>query len=370
MDWEGKEALAVQVLEIMGDAVLAHDDKLLLRGAKTRKTAGPVGGVGLDDEWWREVPKAVDEHGRDIVAGYWNSLTGESHGPNWAEARERMAKELGWKETYLRRRKLADGVWLSIKANQVDLTLANLNDDLSSRYRLALEHAVNMAARGILGYKPRAELSERNRKEAIRNRMKREFKPTEYEHEIILRGELGRETMKALKGVAESKPKIKAEAGTVYLQGYNRNSKTRVSVKYYDIGVRDAGAGGKAGEVFKLETTLHREYFRAAGLNVADMLEQPDIQEMLSGELVGRLETVLSLIQGQANGDGVMKGFQKELGLDTLAPPREIARAMLRRDMTLGERMSALERRVDRLERHAGIKEPETLPGNGGKYRN
>jgi hypothetical protein len=367
MEWEGKELLAVQVMEIMGDALIAHDDKLLLRGVKTRKTPGRNGGVGLDDEWWREVPKALDENGKYIVTGYWNSETGESHGPEWPEARERMAKEKGWQETFLRRLKLADGVWLSVKANQVDLTLANLNNDLRSRYRMALEHAVSMAVRGILRYKPRAGMSERNLMEAIRNRMKREFKPTEYEHEIILRGELGRETMKALKEAAESNPKIKAEEGTVYVQGYSRNKKTRVSVKYYDLGMRDADAGGRAGELFKLETTLHREYFRIEKLNVADMLLQPDIQAMISEELVRRLETVLSLIQCQSNGVRVMKAFQNELGLDSLSPTREMAQAMLRREMTLVERVAALERKAaDHERRLAALEADKTTKG---KYR-
>ena len=236
MEWEGKEVLAVAIMEAMGDAVIAHDDKLLLRGVKTRKTAGKAGGVGLEEEWWREVPKAVDENGRDLVIGYWNEKTGEHHGAAWAEAGEKMATEPGWKETFLRRRKLAEGVWLNIKGNQVDLTMANLNNDLRSRYRMALEHAVDMAENGILGYRPRAERKDKNRTEAIRNRMKREFKPTEYEHEIIVRGEVGRGMMEALKKVAEGKPRMKIEPGTVYLAGYKRNSKTRVSVKYYDIG--------------------------------------------------------------------------------------------------------------------------------------
>lgn len=45
--------------------------------------------------------------------------------------------------------------------------------------------------------------------------------------------------------------------------------------------------------------------------------------------------------------------------------PREIARARLRKDRTLAERVSALERRMDRVEKVVGIQEPETRPGRG-----
>lgn len=72
----------------------------------------------------------------------------------------------------------------------------------------------------------------------------------------------------------------------------------------------------------------------------------------------------------QEQGDGVMTGLQRELGLDALAPPREIARAMLRKDRTLAERVSALERRMDRVEKVVGIQEPETRPGRGENNRN
>lgn len=341
-----KEAGAVAIMEAMGDNLIAHDDKLLLRAVKTRPTAsGRNGGIGLTEDWRRFVPKAQDESGNDVVTGYWNEQTGESHGANWLETlegRERFATEEGWRKAYLRRLKLAEGVWLEISGNVVDLVIANLYADMGSRYRAALEYFIELQQRGVVRYRPKAySLEAKNRQEALRNRLKRELKPTEYEHDILFRGEIGKPMFEAFRKVAENDGRMHVEAGTVYLAGFNRYDGLRRVIKFYDIGMRE---GGEAGKLYKLETTMLKAYFKARGIRTRDMLEQPKIQEMLRADLAKSIEQALAYIPE----DGVMKAIQAELALEIDATRREITQAMLRPQRTLTKRVAELERwRID-----------------------
>ena len=343
-----KEAIAVAIMEAMGDKMIVHDDKLLLRALKTRVQTGKgrPGGVGLEEDWWRYVPIAIDNEGNQEFTGYWNQGIGEHHGTGWEatdEGRRRLEQEQGWKPTYRRRLKIGEGVYATMEGNQVDLFIGNLYENMGSRYREALGYLVDMVDRGVVRYQPRIEPSDRRKKEAIRNRMKREFKIAEYEHNVLFRGEVGRELFEQFRTIAERDKSMVLEEGTIYLKGFNRYKGLKRAVKYYDIGKRE---DSNPGEFFKLETTLLKEYFKSQGMGVSDMLEQPEIQERIKNELEKAIEGTLCLVS-----EGTMHGIQRELELEGRATVREVTRAMLSSRRTLSERVAELERKVAEHER-------------------
>ena len=348
-----KEAIAVAIMEAMGDKMIVHDDKLLLRALKTRVQTGKgrPGGVGLEEDWWRYVPIAIDNEGERKITGYWNKLTKENHGKDWKETDEgkrRWESEPGWVTTYERGLELGHRVSVAMEGNRVDLFIGNLYDNMGSRYREALGYLVDMVDRGIVRYQPKMEPNDRRKKEAIRNRLKREFIIAEYEHNILFRGDIGRELFEQFGAVAETGKDMKLEEGTIYLKGFNRYQGIKRAVKYYDIGMRE---GAEKGELFKLETTLLKAYFKAEGMGVSDMLEQPAIQERIKAGLAKEIEGALCLIAGDT-----MKQIQKELELEGGATVREVTRAMLNSRMTLSERVAELERwRIDTDRRVAAL---------------
>jgi len=229
---------------------------------------------------------------------------------------------------------------VTFEGNQVDMRIVNLYDDLESRYKSALDYLASMAGE-IIRYEPKLENpTERNRREAMRNRLKRSFHPVEYEHNIIFLGQVGRDMMRELRAAAEKDGKMHLEENTVYLEGWKKTAKQKRRVKYYDIGARDAAAGGEAGEIFKLEVTLLKEYFKGAGLAGEDLREQPEIQEAVRKELSEKVNGVLCLLE---TGGDAMKGMQFELGLSGRENTYQVAGAILNQKKTLTERVQALE---------------------------
>ena len=292
------------------------------------------------------VPIAIDKEGKQEFTGYWNKDSGEHHGAGWEatdEGRRRLEQEQGWKPTYRRRLKIGEGVYATMEGNQVDLFIGNLYENMGSRYREALGYLVDMVDRGVVRYKPIVEASERRKREAIRNRLKREFKVSKYEHNILFKGDIGQDMFTQFRQVATVDSSMRLEEGTIYLKGFKRYDGQKMAVKYYDIGMRE---GGEAGQVFKLETTLLKDYFKIAGMGVPDMLEQPVIQERIKTELEKAIEGTLCYVS-----EGTMNGIQRELGLERKATIREVSRAMLASSMTLSERVAELERKVAEHER-------------------
>ena len=329
-----KESVAFSILEKSGGPAIAHDDRLLIRGQKHE--------IGLEADW-REMTDIRHRNGEPVIVNY--VLPGIKHGDpprdildpdRWA-ALDTPAK-IFYRPQYLRGLDLGGGASISIKNNQFDLMLTNLFGNLGSRYRSALEAMVNLTARGVIKYRPRAdEPTERNRQEAIRNRLRRTTKPTEYEHDLLFAGDLGRAIYRDLwesDKVAEKIP------GTVYVKGFQKYKGIAAATKVYDIGVREGEAGG---EYFKLETTLYKAFFKAEGIGVRELTEQPAIQERMIERLYVDLAAVVKLLSGET-----MAMLQAELDLtgsrDEKRRHQTIARALLDRRQTLTERVSAIER--------------------------
>ena len=340
MGVKGKERIAVEVMRNDGRAIMCHDDKICYRAQKTG-TGGAVG-LGLTSDYWRKV-ESVMRDGKPIVTGYWNKNTGEHKGAGWAETsegRERLRAENGWKETTKKEytKGLPSGVCVTFEANQVDMRLTNLYDDLESRYRNALDYVASMAGE-IVRYEPKVENpTDRNIREAMRNRLKRSFKPVEYEHNTLFLGQVGRDMMRDFRAIAETNSKMHLEENTVYLEGWKKTAKQKYRIKYYDVGARD---GEDVGEVFKLEVTFLKEYFVSAGLAVEDLKEQPEIQEAI---LSGLAEKMVSALQLLPTGGDSMRGIQYELGLSGVPNTYQVAGEVLSSGRTLTERVQALEK--------------------------
>lgn len=338
-----KEQGAFTVMELAGEPTIAHDDKLLLRGQKHK--------VGLSVNW-KFATDIKRKNGSLVVVSYHRTGTDGEHERVSASDYEGLpsGERGGYRPQFLRGLDLGNGASLSIRDNQFDLLLTDLWEDFSSRYRLALEAMVKLQRRGVLQYIPRAERSERNTVEAMRNRLYRTCQPVEYEHDLLFAGDLGRTIFKDL---SESEGVMVTGDTTCYLQGYTRYKGIQSACKVYDIGSRE---GSDPGEYFKLETTLLKAYFKGKGIGIRNLTEQPESQETVKDRLVWSVSKVVARLRGST-----VEQLQHELGLSGGRKDRvhtDIARAMLDRPRTLTERVSALEagqrsleRRVEQLER-------------------
>lgn len=347
-----KELGAFRVAELTGEPAITHDDKLLLRGQKHL--------VGLDVDWKHRV-QIRHQNGEPIVVSYHRTLeTGEHERltvEQW-ETLPTLTERIRYSPQYLRGLDLGDGASVTMESNQFDLRLTNLFDNFGSRYRSALDVMVDLTERGVIRYTPRTEPTERNRLEAIRNRLRRTLKPTEYEHDVLIPGDLG----KAIYGDLERSEGVShVIPGTIYVKGFQRYKGLQSTVKVYDIGIRE---GLESGRWWKLETTFHKGYFKAQGIGVRELTEQPDIQDRLRERLTKDIGDVIRLLREET-----VQAIQNELDLSPGKADRrhtQIAQAILQRPRTLTDRVADLERRMDAVERRlegSGRLERSERPG-------
>lgn len=326
-----KENRAFEVMNLSEESTITHDDKLILRAVKSD--------IGLTADY-RHFVNIKKKSGEPVIVNY--ILPGETVTSISVENYERLdpLEQAGYRPQYLRGLELADGISLEMKNNQFDIRLYDLFDNLGSRYRTALDTMIELEARGILKYSPRAEENERNRKEALRQRLKRNMKPTEYEHDILIAGELGRLMYRDLEGLDGAT----VLPGTVYLTGYKKYKGQESACKFYDIGMRDRQVPG---EYFKLEVTLYKGFFKGNGLRVNDITTQAETQNRILERLAGIYGKVISRLRGDT-----LEALQTELGFTARGRDRDIHRAiafeLLKPERTLTERVTALEQAFER----------------------
>lgn len=336
-----KESDAFKMLELSGGPSIAHDDRLLIRGQKHE--------VGLSADY-KSLVDIQHRNGEKIVVNW--ILGGRTEGDPPADvvstdqyAAMPWAERKNYRPQYLRGLDLGDGISLTMHSNQMDIRICDLFSKLGSRYRSALDTMVELEARGILKYRPRViEPTEKNRTEAMRNRLWRKVRPTEYEHDILFGGKLGRAIWDDLSAVPDKVTCI--TGGTIYLKGYQKYKGIRASTKLYDIGIREES---ESGQYFKLETTLYKAFFKSEGIGIRELTEQPDIQDRLMEQLRRNVASMLSLLSGDT-----MDMLQAELDIDIRKADRrhtEIATALLHRDRTLTERVRDLEIKQAQMER-------------------
>lgn len=349
MTINSKEYNAVEVMKADDSIYLLHDDKLVLRALKTG--IGNRSGIGLDIDYWKELEYKL-KNGKPELTGYWNNKTFEHHGIDWLESEKgwiAFNNEKGWKEVIKKvyTKGFPEGVELIFNNNQIDLRIRNLYDNLGSRYTATMNYLVPLASK-IIKYNPRVENpTQRNITEALRHRIKKAFLPSEYEYNILIKGELGLLIMNELKEWSNT-GKGHKEENTVYLKGWNKDQKNKgqTIVKFYDIGARDFYKGGIAGTIFKLEITLRKAYFKKEGLLINDLITQPKIQEILKKELVKQLNTSLNCLK---KGGKAMNMIRQKLDLTDETTNYTTAIKVINTKKTLTERMAIVEKQIKEM---------------------
>jgi len=320
-----KEEPVLRVMELDGKRVCDHDDLLLVRFQKSD--------LGLEADYWKRL-RPVYENGEPKLIGWYNPTTQRSR-RDLDDVPE--AERVQWRAVFERTIDVGDGVEIVSRDNRIDIVLRDLQRDLRSRYQKALDVVVELATKGVVKYRPRIESpTEENVREALRHRLKASGRVARYEHDVLIYGETGE---LLFDGLRKSDLAHGEFPNTTYLQGFEHYREQRVSQKYYNVGAR----AGLPLKLYKLETTFYREYFKVKGIGVEALLTQPKIQERLYADLERYVRKAID-----AAGGGAVEALQAEL---ELADGREISRALLRRGMTLTERVSDLERRVKRTEK-------------------
>lgn len=322
------------VMELDGQPLITHDDRLLLRAQKSE--------LGLFDNW-RDGTRIARRAGARVIVS-WHHLEDVKRSCSEPPAGE----EHLWRPQYERTVPL-EGVRVSLKCNQVDVELLDLQNDLRSRYRKALEVLAELVSAGVVRYLPRlSEPTPRNVLEAIRHRMRRYAHVALYEHNLFFRGELGARMLEALRKYDKAGGEF---PNTVYLRGFNRYEGLEVSQKFYNVSQKEGRKDAPEATLYKLETTLLKPFLKRHELrDVAQFIEQPDIQERLEHYLARYVQDVLQQLEEEG-----VKLEQYELSLGGSA--REQAHFLLKRELTLTERVHALERghkeHEKKLEEHA-----------------
>ena len=327
--WEYGDLL--EVMDIDGMPLIAHDDRLLLRAQKSEVGLSPSWKLGTqkvyEGEWG--LPKIVSWHLRDDV-----SVSVKDLDTVPLEARHRYLPQF-------ERTVPIEGIRITLRNNQVDIALNDLQRDIRSRYLKSLDIAAELTERGVLSYRPRVgEPTIRNLREAIRHRLRRYLRVTEYEHNLLIRGDLGAAIFKALRPYDKAP---ESYDNTVYLKGYRNYKGSEVSQKMYCASVKEGRADPPDKALWKIETTFRKGYFKRRGYrDVSRFIEQPDIQDMLLSDLCRNIEGVIKKVGGD---NSIMNRLQGELELDTQdSNAKQVSLSLLRRELTLTERVQRLEK--------------------------
>ena len=314
-----------------GAVIVTHDDRLVMRGQKHE--------IGLSAEWWKEVPKTGE------VTGYWNKDTGAHRSRDEGPAE-------GFKPTISRKAKLLDDVWIMADKSFMDIRLLNLWGDFGSRYRKGLEAVVSASMRGVLTYRREAPATERNRREAMRNRVKRHWGVIAYENDLVILAEdIGRVLMRELKPHDESG---REDWEAIYLKGFKGTSRKEkpILIKAYDMFPRHGVKG------WKVEVTFRNGYMKAHKLKGPEnWLTQPNIQGKLRKSLIKEWGEVFKMAP-EAKGmlAEALEVKQPELFdfmANTTHTLTELTRRMERQEReteAVRRETEALQRRVKRLE--------------------
>lgn len=277
-----KEDIAEKTLQEAEKTIITHDDKLLLRAEKSKMYS--------DSSWKIFADHNRNKDGAEIITAYWNDKKGKES--KFLKAGDEIPE--GWKPCYEWKIKgLPEGMNIILRHNEVNLILTNLYSKWDeTRYRLAMDAIIS--AGEAIPYNPRegGKDPERNRKEAMRQILNRNFFVAEYEWNLLIMGQLGREIKNFYRNSGSDKY-VKYD-NTVYLQGYGKY-KGKKKVKIYSISERE----GNDSDLTKIEITLFKQFFKDIDMREPKkFLEQPDIQEKIFPELKNTLNKHLKELSG------------------------------------------------------------------------
>jgi hypothetical protein len=321
-----------------------HDDRLTLAlWTSIKRKADQHGnyqtGIGLHPDAKR-LPGVIKQHdeGQVKISHYWNGKAVPEAVNISKEMYDKMdyQEQLAWQSISPHEKVLADNIKLVILTSSVELRICRLFDNIANkRYELALDSMERLLNDGFFKYEPRNdEPTRKNKRDAIRMRIKRAFQMLTYEHNVLLNEQYGQIVYDLLKPKAVQV--VKGGNGeTLYL---NAKSGQR-QVKVYSPTMRE-GRGTK--ELYKLEITFKSQFFNEHNIKIDDMLTQPEIQCML-------FEQMVDVIARSFNGvdEGGLKVLAELYSIDTRDRDKvrkEIARAMLGR--TLTDEVADLKRKV------------------------
>jgi hypothetical protein len=322
-----KEARALHVMGKDGRSILTHDDRLLIRFQKHR--------IGLTEtKVWHSKTKYVYDDGERKLFGWFDPRTKKSL-KTLSDVPPSERKR--YKPIYARTVDVGDGSYIEFGPSYVDIVLFDLHRDLRSRYTKCLEKLVLLAKQGILFFRPR---SRRCSQGAVEDEMRKRLKNcaiiVEYEHNILFEGEFGRTLYAALRSRDIGGF---ADLGTIYLQGFKRYKKRRISQKYYNIARRD-GISGLS--FFKLETTFHKFYFKQNSIRIEDFLTQPQIQKILAIDLqIYVFKAIKSLTSAECRKLGLLMELKT-------SDKTTIAKVLLDPQVTLTKRVRKLRQKLVR----------------------
>ena len=243
---------------------------------------------------------------------------------------------------------LSHGVFIRAGTSHIDADITNLWGDFRTRYRLGLEAIVTASRDGIFKYKPRTgELTERNRLEALRHRVKAHWVVARYEHNLVITDtEIASLFMRELEesGIDETGG---AYPGTIYVKGFNKASgrgKPLLTKCYNMMAIH--GVPG-----VKLEVTLRDRYLKGHDMRrVNTWLTQPEIQTTIAKTLEREWRGVMqSTPQTREALQDSMHVRQGEL-FTFMSSTRSTLTELLERMSTAEQRQRDIERRVQALE--------------------
>jgi len=287
-----KEQGGFMLMQVYGLPTLIHDDKLILRAPKRSAS----GAVNIQENFHKLMA-------RNEIKSYWNPETGEHIKPDEYDDE----KHRGWIACWERILPLGKDVFIATSFNQVELRLCNLWWDFKKRYRMAHETIHSAMGMGVIPYEPRAPLKERNMWEATRNRLKRNFKVSEYEINFLFN--------ETLTEIFESEVPlfgdVRIERNTVFIKHSNE-----ATVKFYKPFERErekfSGDLTNTQKGGKIEIVLKRDFFKRKKIRVENLGEQPEIFELIRERVVREIRGVMEMLSKQAR-----REIAYELGIKT-----------------------------------------------------
>lgn len=221
---------------------MCHDDSIILRVNKESK--------------WKESKRSIHNGNRgfckltpdyylrmyqtDRIIGYWDKITKS----------KREKGDPNSEPYYSRKIDLGSSTYFETMDSYCELVINDLYTDLKSRYRKGLNQVVTLVDAGIIEYIPRSEPKDRNKLEAVRNRIIRDYWIARYDFNLnILDEKLGLELMTRLKQYDQNPD---PKEGTIYLSGFDSNHSTHIMI--YNTKYKT----GK--NIVKIEVKLRRDF--------------------------------------------------------------------------------------------------------------
>ena len=244
------------------DSIVCYDDSIVFRGQKHE--------VGLHPEWKKLFNKAAK------INYYFHPETKKRYSLDKAEE----AIKAGAVPVSDRRRKFSKDSYIFAKDSYIEFRFNDLYEDIgSSRYRKGLDELVNQSCHRVFTYRSDSEKRSRNHIEAMRQRLKRHWKVSSYEHNSIIFDEaLGKALLKNLFPYNQDKTRSPGE--TIYIKGFN--SSESILVKVYDVSKKEVYNRS----VVKIEVTLRKDWLKTNGMReIKEFTLQPVIQKKIETTL-------------------------------------------------------------------------------------